>query len=106
MEGAGIVEAVGEGVTRFRVGDPAASAGGALTAYADHNIVAADRAVKPPPELDLRDVAAVLLKGMTVQVLLERTYPVQPGQTILVHAAAGGVGQLMVQWAKALGVTV
>ncbi len=105
-EGAGVVEAVGEGVSRFAVGDAIAYAGGALGSYADFHLVEAGRAVRPPPGMDPRLVAAVLLKGMTTEFLLQRCYPVRPGQTILVHAAAGGVGQLMVQWAKAIGTVV
>jgi NADPH2:quinone reductase len=105
-EAAGVVEAVGDGVTRFQVGDLAAYAGGALGAYADFAVVAADRAVKPPPGIDARIAAAALLKGMTAEFLLRRCFPLQAGQTILVHAAAGGVGQILVQWAKAIGAEV
>ncbi|THD74285.1 MAG: quinone oxidoreductase [Phenylobacterium sp.] len=105
-EAAGVVEAVGEGVTRFQVGDPIAYAGGTLGAYADHGVIAAERAVKPPPGIDARTAAAALLKGMTVEFLLRRCHHVKPGETILVHAAAGGVGQIMVQWAKAIGAEV
>lgn len=105
-EAAGVVEAVGEGVTRFKAGDPIAYAGGPLGAYAEFNVVAADRAVKPPANVDARTAAASLLKGMTAEFLLRRCYPVKPGQTVLIHAAAGGVGQIMVQWAKALGAVV
>jgi NADPH:quinone reductase len=104
-EAAGVVEAVGEGVTRFKVGDLAAYAG-APGAYADANVVAADRAVKVPPGIDARTAAAALLKGMTVEFLIRRLHRVEAGETILVHAAAGGVGQIMVQWAKALGAVV
>jgi NADPH2:quinone reductase len=104
-EAAGLVEAVGEGVTRFRVGDLAAYAG-APGAYADANLVAAGRAVKVPSGVDARTAAAGLLKGMTVEFLIRRLHRVEPGETILVHAAAGGVGQIMVQWAKALGAVV
>ena len=106
MEGAGVVEAVGEGVTRFAVGDPIAYASGPIGAYAEYHVVAAERAVKPPPEIDARVAAAALLKGMTAEFLLRRCYPVKSGQTILVHAAVGGVGQILVQWGKALGATV
>ncbi|MDB5418185.1 MAG: quinone oxidoreductase [Phenylobacterium sp.] len=105
-EAAGVVEAVGEGVTRFEAGDPIAYAGGALGAYADYAVVSAERAVKPPPGVDARTAAAALLKGMTVEFLLRRCHTVQSGETILVHAAAGGVGQIMVQWAKAIGAVV
>jgi NADPH2:quinone reductase len=105
-EAAGEVVAVGEGVTRFAPGDPIAYAGGVLGAYADFAVIAADRAVKPPPGVDARTAEASLLKGMTVEFLLRRCHPVRAGETILVHAAAGGVGQIMVQWAKALEATV
>lgn len=105
-EAAGVVEAVGDGVTRFKAGDPIAYAGGPLGAYAEYNVVPADRAVKPPVGVDARTAAAALLKGMTAEFLLRRCYPVKPGQTVLIHAAAGGVGQIMVQWAKALGAEV
>jgi NADPH2:quinone reductase len=105
-EAAGRVEAVGDGVTRFEVGDLAAYAGGALGAYADYAVVAAERAVKPPAGFDARLAAAALLKGMTAEFLLRRCYPVKAGETVLIHAAAGGVGQILVQWAKALGCEV
>jgi NADPH:quinone reductase len=104
-EAAGRVEALGEGVTRFKLGDPVVSTA-ALGAYADMALVPADRAVMIPEGLDARLAAASLLKGMTTEFLLCRLFPVKPGQTILVHAAAGGVGQIMVQWAKALACEV
>jgi NADPH2:quinone reductase len=104
-EAAGVVEAVGEGVTRFKVGDRAASAG-AGGAYADYSVVSAERAVAIPAGVDTRTAAAALLKGMTVEFLIRRLHEVKAGETILVHAAAGGVGQIMVQWAKALGAVV
>jgi NADPH2:quinone reductase len=104
-EAAGIVEAVGEGVTRFKVGDRAASAG-ALGGYADYSAVPAERAVPLPDGVDARTAAAALLKGMTVEFLIRRLHRIEPGETILVHAAAGGVGQILVQWAKALDAVV
>jgi NADPH2:quinone reductase len=104
-EAAGVVEAVGDGVTRFKVGDLAAYAG-TPGAYAEANAVAADRAVKVPAGVDARTAAAALLKGMTVEFLIRRLHRVEAGETILVHAAAGGVGQILVQWAKALGAVV
>ena len=104
-EAAGIVDAVGEGVTQVKVGDRVAYSGG-LGAYAEANVVAADRLVPVPEGIDATLAAAVLLKGMTVEALLCRTYPVTAGETILVHAAAGGVGQIMTQWAQAIGATV
>ena len=104
-EAAGVVEAVGEGVTRLKVGDRVAYSGG-FGAYAEANVVAADRAVKIPDGVDARTAAAALLKGMTAEFLLRRTYAVKAGETVLVHAAAGGVGQILTQWAKAIGATV
>ena len=106
-EAAGVVEAVGEEVTRFKVGDRVATAGsGSPGAYADYSVAHAERTVGVPDGIDSRTAAAALLKGMTVEFLLRRLHAVQPGETILVHAAAGGVGQIMVQWAKALGAVV
>jgi NADPH2:quinone reductase len=105
-EAAGVVEAVGDGVTRVAVGERVAYAGGALGAYAEYAVVSADRLVRLPPAIDARTAAAALLKGMTAEFLLRRTYPVKAGETILVHAAAGGVGQIMTQWAKAIGAVV
>ena len=104
-EAAGVVEAVGEGVSRFWVGDRVASASIA-GAYADYSVVAADRAVAIPAGVDARTAAAALLKGMTSEFLLRRLHRVGAGETLLIHAAAGGVGQIMVQWAKALGAVV
>ncbi len=104
-EAAGVVEAVGDGVTRFKVGDRVASAGIA-GGYADYSVVSADRAVAIPAGIDTQTAAAALLKGMTSEFLLRRLHRVEAGETILIHAAAGGVGQIMVQWAKALGAVV
>jgi NADPH2:quinone reductase len=106
LEAAGVVDAVGEGVTRFQVGDAAGYCGGPIGAYAEANLVPADRAVKLPAGLAPDIAAAAMLKGMTARYLLKRTYPVKPGDVALVYAAAGGVGQILVQWAKHLGVTV
>lgn len=106
MEGAGIVEAIGDGVTRFKVGDLAAYAAGPLGAYADKHAVSADRAMKPPTGVDAKIAAAALLKGTTAEFLIRRLHKVEPGETILVHAAAGGVGSILVQWAKAIGAVV
>ncbi len=105
LEAAGHVEAIGEGVTRFAVGDRVAY-NGTMGAYAQASVVPADRAVKVPEGVDLEVAAAVLLKGMTAEFLVRRCFPVKAGQTVLVHAAAGGVGQILVQWAKALGASV
>lgn len=106
LEAAGVVEAVGAGVERFRVGDRVGYASGPLGAYAEAHCVPADRAVALPDGIDARTAAAALLKGMTAEFLIRRCYAVQPGDPILVHAAAGGVGLILCQWAKALGATV
>ncbi|MCA3728315.1 MAG: quinone oxidoreductase [Phenylobacterium sp.] len=106
MEGAGDVVAAGEGVERFAPGDRVAFASGPIGAYADLHLVDAARAVRIPEGVDERTAAAALLKGMTAEFLLLRCRPVQPGEPVLIHAAAGGVGQIMVQWARALGAEV
>lgn len=106
LEGAGVVEAVGEGVTEVAVGDRVAYAGGPLGAYAEVRNIPADRLVKLPDAIAFEQGAAMMLQGLTAQYLLRRTYRVQAGDTILIHAAAGGVGTLVCQWAKALGATV
>jgi NADPH2:quinone reductase len=106
LEAAGVVSALGEGVTGLKKGDRVAYCSGPLGAYAEANIVAADRVVKLPDTISDEVAAASLLKGMTVQYLLKRTFAVQRGQTILFHAAAGGVGLIAGQWAKHLGATV
>ncbi len=106
MEGAGVVEAVGEGVTEVAVGDRVAYATAPIGAYAEARSIKADRLVKIPAAIPYDQAAAMMLQGMTACFLLTRTYKVQPGQTILIHAAAGGVGLIMVQWAKHLGCTV
>lgn len=106
LEGAGVVEAVGDAVTEVRVGDRVAYAGGPPGAYAEVRNIPADRLVKLPDAIDCKTAAAMMLQGMTAQYLLRRTYRVQAGDTILIHAAAGGVGLLVCQWAKALGATV
>lgn len=105
LEAAGVVEALGEGVTRFKTGDRVAY-NGTLGAYAQAAVVPADRAVKVPDAVSLETAAAVLLKGMTAEFLVRRCHKVEPGQTVLIHAAAGGVGSILVQWVKALGATV
>jgi len=105
LEGAGIVEAVGEGVTRFRVGDRAAYAG-RPGAYAEMHAVPADRAVRVPVGVPTDVAGAGLLRGMTAEFLVRRCHPVRAGETILVHAAAGGVGSIVAQWAHALGAVV
>jgi NADPH2:quinone reductase len=103
-EAAGTVEALGSGVTTLKVGDRVAYAG-TTGAYAEANNVPADKLVKLPDGVSEEAAAAALLKGMTVQYLLTRTYSVNPGQTILFHAAAGGVGLIFGQWAKHIGAT-
>jgi NADPH2:quinone reductase len=105
-EGAGVVEAVGEGVGDFAVGDRVGYASGPLGAYGECNAVRAATALKLPDAIGFDIAAAAMLKGMTARYLLKRTYPVKAGETIVVHAAAGGVGQIMVQWAVALGARV
>lgn len=106
LEGAGVVEAVGSGVTDLKPGDRVAYAGGPPGAYAEVRNMPADRLVKLPDAIDFKTAAAMMLQGMTAQYLLRRTYRVQPGDTILIQAAAGGVGLIVCQWAKALGATV
>jgi NADPH2:quinone reductase len=106
MEAAGVVEAVGEGVTEVAVGDRVAYASGPVGAYAEARTMKADRLVPVPDAISFETAAAMMLQGMTAQYLLRTTYRVKAGETILVHAAAGGVGLIMVQWAKALGCTV
>ena len=106
MEASGIVEAVGEGVTQFKPGDSAAYASGPAGAYAEANNVAAASAVKLPDGFAHEQAAAMMLKGLTAQFLLRQTFRVEKGQTILWHAAAGGVGLIACQWAKHLGATV
>ena len=106
MEAAGVVEAVGPGVTGLKTGDRVAYGGGPLGAYAEARLIPADRVVKLPDAIPDKTAAAMMLQGMTAHYLLRRTYRVKAGETILIHAAAGGVGLIACQWAKALGVTV
>jgi len=105
-EGAGVVEAVGVGVTDFKAGDRVAYASAPIGAYSEVRLYPADRAVKIPEGISFETAAAMMLKGMTVQYLIKRTFKVQPGMTVLWHAAAGGVGLIACQWLKALGVKV
>lgn len=105
LEAAGVVEAAGDEVTRFKVGDRVAY-NGTLGAYAEAAVVPADRVVGVPAEVSLETAAAVLLKGMTAEFLVRRCFHVKQGDAVLVHAAAGGVGQILVQWCKHLGATV
>lgn len=106
LEGAGVVTAVGAGVTEFKRGERVAYAGGPPGAYAEARNMPTDRLVKLPEAIDFKTAAAMMLQGLTAQYLLRRTYRVQPGDTILIHAAAGGVGLLVCQWAKSLGANV
>jgi NADPH:quinone reductase-like Zn-dependent oxidoreductase len=106
LEGAGVVEAVGQGVTNVKVGDRVAYAAPPPGAYSEVRLMAADRLVNLPDGISFEQAAAMMLQGMTTQFLLKRAYKVQPGDTILMHAAAGGVGLIACQWAKALGATV
>ena len=105
LEAAGVVEAVGEGVTRFVTGDRVAY-NGAQGAYAEFNVLKAARAVTIPPTVDFNTAAASLLKGMTAEFLVRRVWPVAAGDWVLVHAAAGGVGSILVQWLAHLGIRV
>jgi len=105
-EAAGVVEAVGSGVTEFKPGDRVAYQGGAPGAYAEARVMPTERLVKIPEGISDRVAATLMLKGLTVQYLLRQTYPVKSGETILLHAAAGGIGLIACQWARALGVTV
>ncbi|HEV2562046.1 MAG TPA: quinone oxidoreductase [Rhizomicrobium sp.] len=106
LEAAGVVEALGAKVTNLKIGDRVAYCSGPMGAYAEANNVPADRVVKIPANVSDEIAAASMLKGMTAQYLLKRTFPVKPGQTILFHAAAGGVGLIACQWAKHLGAIV
>ena len=105
-EGAGIVEAVGEDVVGFREGDRVGYFTGPLGSYASHRAIAADKLVKLPDSLGAEQAAAAMLKGCTAEYLVERCARVEAGQTVLVHAAAGGMGSILVQWLKAIGATV
>lgn len=106
MEAAGIVKAVGANVKDLKPGDAVGYCSGPLGAYAEAANVPAGRVVKLPEGISFDLAASILLKGMTAEYLLRRTYAVKPGDTILFHAAAGGVGQIACQWAKALGASV
>lgn len=106
LEAAGVVEAVGPGVTRFAPGDRAAYATGPVGAYAEFHVTGEHMAVGLPAWISAEQAAAGLLKGLTAEFLLRRTYKLAAGETVLVHAAAGGVGQILVQWAKAIGAVV
>ena len=104
-EGAGVVEAVGPGVTQLKAGDHVAYTG-QVGSYSEQKLLPADRLVKVPQGISDEQAASMMLKGMTVQYLIHRTYKVKPGDTVLWHAAAGGVGLIACQWLKAVGATV
>ncbi|HWJ95931.1 MAG TPA: quinone oxidoreductase [Telluria sp.] len=106
QEGAGVVEAVGEGVTHVKPGDRVVYAGRPNGAYSELRVMPADLLVRLPDEIGYETAAAMMLQGLTVQYLFNRTYKLQAGQTILFHAAAGGVGLIACQWARALGVNL
>ena len=106
LEGAGVVEALGDGVTDLQVGDRVAYAGGPVGAYAEVRNIPAHRLLKLPDTISFETAAAMMLQGLTAAYLLRKTYRVQPGDAVLIHAAAGGVGLIACQWAKALGATV
>ena len=106
QEACGVVAEVGPGVSEFKPGDRVAYGNGAIGAYAEERLVRANRLILVPDNLTDTAVAAMMLKGLTVQYLLRSTYRVQSGETILIHAAAGGVGLIACQWAKHLGATV
>ncbi|XP_073020219.1 uncharacterized protein [Primulina eburnea] len=106
MEGVGVVTAVGPGLTGRKVGDLVAYAGNPMGSYAEEQILPADKVVPVPPSIDPTTAASIMLKGMTAQFLVRRCFKVELGHTVLVHAAAGGVGSLLCQWANACGATV
>ncbi|MEO0497918.1 MAG: quinone oxidoreductase [Pseudomonadota bacterium] len=106
MEGAGLVEAVGEGVTAVKPGDRVAYASAPVGAYAEERLIAADRLMVLPESIGDEEAAAMMLKGMTAQYLLRQTFRVEAGHTVLFHAAAGGVGLIAGQWGKSLGATM
>ncbi len=105
VEGAGVVQAVGEGVTNVSTGDRVTYAG-PIGGYAEERLIDADRLVKLPDSISSEQAAAMMLQGMTAWMLLRQVRRVEPGDTVLIHAAAGGVGLIVCQWAKALGATV
>jgi NADPH2:quinone reductase len=105
-EGAGVVEEVGPGVTDLKPGDRIAYGAAPIGAYAEQRLIPADRLIKLPDGIDDKTAAAMMLKGLTTQYLIRQTYRIKAGETILLHAAAGGVGLILAQWARHLGVTV
>ena len=105
-EAAGVIEEVGPGVTGLKTGDRVAYSGGPLGAYSEARVMPADRLVPVPDGITDQQAAGMMLKGMTAWYLVRRTHPIKRGETILIHAAAGGVGLIVCQWAKHLGATV
>ncbi len=105
MEGAGVITAVGPGVTEFKIGDRVAYAN-PMGSYSEERVIPAERIVKIPDGIEDKTAAAMMLQGMTVRYLLRETYKVGPGTTMLFHAAAGGIGLIACQWAKYLGATI
>jgi NADPH2:quinone reductase len=106
MEASGVVEAVGEGVTHVAVGDPVAYTGSPLGAYSTERVMPAAPLVKLPEGISCEKAAAMMMRGLTASYLLRRIYPLEPGMTVLIHAAAGGLGLIFCQWAKLLGLNV
>jgi len=106
VEGAGVVERLGAGVSDLKIGDRVAYSSGPLGAYSQYRLFPADRLVKLPAAISDQQAAAMMLQGMTVEYLIRRTFAVKPGMTVLLHAAAGGVGLIASQWLKHLGATV
>jgi NADPH:quinone reductase len=106
IEGAGVIEKVGPDVNNFKVGDRVAYASMPIGSYSTHRIFPTKKLVKVPEGIELKNVVTLMTKGITTFYLLHKTYPVKSGETILYHAAAGGVGQILCQWAKSLGCTV
>ena len=105
-EGVGVINRIGPGVTNLSEGQRVAYSGGQIGSYAEERLISASALIPLPDNINDQTAAAMMLKGMTVHMLLFKCYPVQPGDTILVHAAAGGVGTIMCQWANHLGATV
>ena len=103
IEGAGLIEKVGPDVNKFNVGDRVAYASMPIGSYSTHRIFPTKKLVKVPEGIELENVVTLMTKGITTFYLLHKTYPVKSGETILYHAAAGGVGQIFCQWAKSLG---
>ena len=106
IEGAGLIEKIGPDVKNFKVGDKVAYASMPIGSYSTHRIFPTKKLVKVPEGIELENVVTLMTKGITTFYLLHKTYPVKSGETILFHAAAGGVGQILCQWAKSLGCTV